>query len=222
MGEGDGLEIGNDDDYDVDDDDDEKSDTEADTQVTLTDNSNKFGFINDEGMVVYVDLDDEISEEMRLWESSICFSDSKGKPDIDLPPPPPDVNSIDACIVQLAIESTQHQEEILLAPLAEMKVSKATGIGEKSYKTDSEAKISESLTCGSMYASYFGSLNQPCPRINPCLVVRGNTVYIYGGVTELGEVEVVALSLFSLHLLSPSSFPPPSTLYFPTLSTYES
>lgn len=26
----------------------------------------------------------------------------------------------------------------------------------------------------------------PLPRINPCLTVRGNTLYVYGGILEVG------------------------------------
>ena len=29
----------------------------------------------------------------------------------------------------------------------------------------------------------------PLPRINPCLTVRGNTLYVYGGLLEVGEGE---------------------------------
>ena len=44
-------------------------------------------------------------------------------------------------------------------------------------------------TAGGLHR-YFGSLTSPAPRINPCLMLRGNTLYVYGGVTELGDIEV--------------------------------
>ena len=38
--------------------------------------------------------------------------------------------------------------------------------------------------------SYFVHRKEPCPRINPCLALKGHTLFVYGGVTELGDVEV--------------------------------
>lgn len=33
----------------------------------------------------------------------------------------------------------------------------------------------------------------PLPRINPCLTVRGNTLYVYGGILEVGNILLYSL-----------------------------
>lgn len=47
---------------------------------------------------------------------------------------------------------------------------------------------------------YFSALSEPCPRINPALIVRGSTLYIYGGVTELGDMTIPLDDCWSLDL----------------------
>jgi N-acetylneuraminic acid mutarotase len=61
-------------------------------------------------------------------------------------------------------------------------------------------KLAEtSLEINSMNLSEIGSVGKyfnkhysttPCPRINPATFIKGNKLYIYGGVTELEDVEV--------------------------------
>uniref|UniRef100_M4C6S6 DUF4110 domain-containing protein n=1 Tax=Hyaloperonospora arabidopsidis (strain Emoy2) TaxID=559515 RepID=M4C6S6_HYAAE len=40
----------------------------------------------------------------------------------------------------------------------------------------------------------------PCPRINPALMIRGNTLYVYGGVVEDGDREITLDDCWSLDL----------------------
>ncbi|CAI5739748.1 unnamed protein product [Hyaloperonospora brassicae] len=40
----------------------------------------------------------------------------------------------------------------------------------------------------------------PCPRINPALIVRGSTLYVYGGVVEDGDREITLDDCWSLDL----------------------
>ena len=37
---------------------------------------------------------------------------------------------------------------------------------------------------------YFTNRTSPCPRIHPCAVIRGHSLILYGGVVEVGDVEV--------------------------------
>jgi hypothetical protein len=46
----------------------------------------------------------------------------------------------------------------------------------------------------------FSSRRDPSPRINPCLMVRGNSLFIYGGVVEVGDVEVTLDDCWALDL----------------------
>lgn len=41
----------------------------------------------------------------------------------------------------------------------------------------------------------------PLPRINPCLTVRGNTLYVYGGLLEVGEGRRAVCSLLRRAML---------------------
>ena len=52
----------------------------------------------------------------------------------------------------------------------------------------------------SRLGAFFGSRTEPCARINPCLMLRGNTLLIYGGVTEIGDIEVTLDDCWSLDL----------------------
>jgi hypothetical protein len=49
-------------------------------------------------------------------------------------------------------------------------------------------------------STYFLDRLEPSPRINPCLMVKGNTLYIYGGMTELGDIEVTLDDCWALDL----------------------
>jgi hypothetical protein len=41
---------------------------------------------------------------------------------------------------------------------------------------------------------------KPCPRINPALIIRGSTLYVYGGVVEDGDREITLDDCWSLDL----------------------
>eukprot|EP01039_Chlorochromonas_danica_P010525 gene10525-11659_t len=50
------------------------------------------------------------------------------------------------------------------------------------------------------WQTYLCDRKEPCPRINPALLVRGQTLIVYGGVTEVGEVEVTLDDCWALDL----------------------
>ena len=67
--------------------------------------------------------------------------------------------------------------------------------------TKDELGLGTDNTTGQSYlARYFTSRTEPSPRINPSLIVRGNTLYLYGGVTELGDIEVTLDDCWSIDL----------------------
>ena len=49
-------------------------------------------------------------------------------------------------------------------------------------------------------ARYFRGMSEPSPRINPCLMIRGNSLFVYGGVVEVGDVEVALDDCWALDL----------------------
>lgn len=61
---------------------------------------------------------------------------------------------------------------------------------------------------GRYVTSYFSERykHAPCPRINPALIVRGNKLYLYGGVCELSDIEVALDDCWVLDLNKRSSW----------------
>jgi len=51
-----------------------------------------------------------------------------------------------------------------------------------------KSKMAEVGYVGRYFASKYGT--SPCPRINPALFIKGHKMYIYGGVTELDDIEI--------------------------------
>jgi hypothetical protein len=56
------------------------------------------------------------------------------------------------------------------------------------------------IVCQQNLSKYFLNRTEPSPRINPCIMIRGSTLYVYGGVTELGDVEITLDDCWSLDL----------------------
>lgn len=51
----------------------------------------------------------------------------------------------------------------------------------------------------------FVNRKDPYPRINPCLILKGNSLMVYGGLTEIGDVEVTLGSVCKAFMISPIS-----------------
>jgi len=47
---------------------------------------------------------------------------------------------------------------------------------------------------------HFSDNTKPCPRINACIMIRGSTLFVYGGVTEIGDIEITCDDCWSLNL----------------------
>ena len=159
---------------------DERGDSSNPDPSPAAESSNKFGFINDEGQVVYVDLDEDDSEELRVWELSLGEASQaqaqKGDPLTD------GCLGIDDSIAVLEEELTHpvvspivHAAESLPSTPVVMESLRREAVSS-AYKAAFEMKLSEE-TATSVYGSYFASLTMPCPRINPAVLVRSK-VYV--------------------------------------------
>lgn len=51
-----------------------------------------------------------------------------------------------------------------------------------------KSKMTEIGYVGRYFATKYSS--SPCPRINPAMFIKGHKLYIYGGVTELDDIEI--------------------------------
>ena len=70
---------------------------------------------------------------------------------------------------------------------------------------------------------YFHDQIEPSPRINPCLMIKGHTLFLYGGVTEMGDVEMTLDDCWSLDInkrLAVLLSPLPSPLTIPVMHTH--
>mgnify|MGYP003385956278 FL=1 len=52
----------------------------------------------------------------------------------------------------------------------------------------------------STISRYFSNRISPCPRINAAIIIRGHTLYVYGGITELGDTEITLDDCWCLDL----------------------
>lgn len=165
------------------DEEDEEDDEEEDIIISKDGNrlenphikNDLFGYIDENGNVVYLDIEDEFLGD----ESTI-------------PPLPVQKNSEEqtSILVEDGV-STITQSEKLVVGIEQVTVHLET----TQLVADSEAKPDiplpqTDLEKSTFFGRYFNEQKQPCPRINPCLMIRGNSLYIYGGVTEIGDVEI--------------------------------
>ena len=138
--------------------------------------------------VVYVDLEGGEDGEGKEGEeaSESIEGESKGKEGEVIIPSA--VEMATAAIESTATETVSKefsQLKIPSAPIAAPIASKAFAAG-----LDSKPAASNVEAATVHISKYFSSRSDPSPRINPCLMVRGNSVIIYGGVVELGDIEV--------------------------------
>lgn len=160
-----------DDALDVDDDDegedgsDEGEDDEDDFEKML---ENQFGYVDEDGNLVYIDNEEEEEEKKEEAAPStgveLEFDDDE--------------------------ESKEEEEEESKAeekaPFdVQLSSSEATKEEEKQQQQEQEEEEAAPA---------------PCPRINPALIIRGSTLYVYGGVVEDGDREITLDDCWSLDL----------------------
>ena len=159
----------------------DEEDEEDDEDMLNEDvNSKFFGYIDDSGNVVYMALDsadgegvDEVpaatTETSKVVESLDALSLAPTETVPANPPLPPARNDVASVTVTSA-------------PVSD---TKAATVVSPDGSATSDAKPSTTN-----FSSYFVGRTNPAPRINASIMVRGNILFVYGGVTELGDVEV--------------------------------
>ena len=201
---------------------------------------NFFGYIDENGVVVYLDLESDVvlpADEPSVVGSSAAVprlveaveeasdpavSDTVSSGDdvvaaVEVVQKKEVVQDEALSLNGLAIAVDEHSEQII-SPIAtettELQADKVETIpAVKSNRastqiplvispsTKDELGLGTDNTTGQSYlARYFTSRTEPSPRINPSLIVRGNTLYLYGGVTELGDIEVTLDDCWSIDL----------------------
>jgi len=185
-------------------------------------NTNCFGFIDEAGNVVYMDLEEDVEEEeeeVQEKRETLEGTDRKVDPSQELLMA--DIAAISLMTQSAADESASSSAfnasfdaaSLPLPPSATATSSSAplppsptpTSLGAASAATAAAAAVTVASMASShepigSLSTFFLSRTQPCSRINPCLVAHGSTIYIYGGVTELGDVEVTLDDCWSIDL----------------------
>jgi len=226
--------------------DGDESDEEGDNEVEegaeeeedVLDKGNFFGYVDENGNVVYVDMDqdeDEVdnmivipnleSSDINNNDSNIINDDINNNSDNNIN----DSNNINDNVInnndnnnsnnndnnnnnnnnktQINNTTMEVDESTVTLESVSLQLTKMEFKSEPSQnhgkKIDKYKKLpnTEKFNPGTNNLStYFLDRMEPSPRINPCLMVKGNTLYIYGGMTELGDVEVTLDDCWALDL----------------------
>ncbi|KAL3661597.1 hypothetical protein V7S43_013357 [Phytophthora oleae] len=119
----------------------------------------QFGYVDDEGNIVYIE---DAHEEEETKEGKEGDDDLRPTKQIEL---------------ELEEEEETKEEEKKEEPVVSAEESKLEELEEEEPAAPS-----------------------PCPRINPAVMIRGSTLYVYGGVVEDGDREITLDDCWSLDL----------------------
>ncbi|KAE8909261.1 hypothetical protein PF005_g19087 [Phytophthora fragariae] len=141
-----------------DDEEDEEEEEVEDFDAML---EKQFGYVDDEGNIVYIE-DAHEEEETKEGEEG---------DDDDLPKEPRSAKQ-----VELELEEDEETKE------EEKEEEKPVVVASDEPEEEEPAAPA------------------PCPRINPAVMIRGSTLYVYGGVVEDGDREITLDDCWSLDL----------------------
>jgi hypothetical protein len=165
------------------------------------DTSNMFGYIDESGAVVYInmaDMEDESGSASDTAEGSTDTNITAGVSNLSVSEPAP--APVGVADVAVIIPNTTPTATASSTVASSSPVKATTLSSFKAAAADPAALTLGAITCQQNLSKYFLNRTEPSPRINPCLMIRGSTLYVYGGVTELGDVEITLDDCWSLDL----------------------
>lgn len=184
-----------------DDDEDDEDDEDIDDEViidptsggrvsasTLRQNEELFGFIDDNGDVVYMHIEDDADEE-QATNSAL-----------------PDVDGATSALkdAAIAVEETLPEAPRVSAvaappsaPAMPVMVARASRQAAHASATAVGGLV---LRSADDFARYFGAAVEPCARIHACAMMRGASLVVYGGVTEANDVEITLDDCWALDI----------------------
>jgi hypothetical protein len=208
---------------DDDDDDEDEGGTDGSGAgaVDPANDPNMFGYINEDGQIVYVRMDEEEEDSVSAGAGMVL----DGVPDADATAV---VEKVSADLGSVAISDSYPSANAATAPTVAAAASLKAAVTTTPTPTQSEfvamlpirgdvastTALSSSDSGGvinglnqvvvtanqSMIARYFADRVSPCPRINAAIIIRGHTLYVYGGITELGDTEITLDDCWCLDL----------------------
>ena len=102
-------------------------------------------------------------------------------------------DSVEKVSASIAGDELEVPDTVLTTLLPSLSVSAASTVSPAD-----KSKMAEVGYVGRHFASKYSST--PCPRINPAVFIRGHRLYIYGGVTELEDIEIALDDCWSIDL----------------------
>ena len=153
--------------------------------------SNMFAFIDGDGNVVYEKIDDDDDEvggqTKKESETNDTYETDTGY-DADAGEKESSSNT----------EESRIKKDSALAKIGKDIVQKMVAPGPAAaLPTIADSEV---MVLGDDGAPIAVSRKTPLPRIKAQIVVRGNTLYVYGGILEVGDREVTLDDLWSLEL----------------------
>jgi hypothetical protein len=168
-----------------------------------------FGYIDENGDVVYMKLEDEETEELHSHNTSdVEYAENIEKSYDETMHLDDNINaksiyelSVDVVNISSMLEDSnlETKDDSFLRHPNIIEVSRLNNDAEESKGSELEL-TSQNLPTSIIQTFFNDTLLEPISRINACLLVRGCSLYIYGGLTEIGDIEVTLDDCWSLDL----------------------
>jgi hypothetical protein len=189
----------------ADDDDDEEGEEEGDEKTVDVaepdyEDGTFFGFIDESGQVVYMNLDADDDPSTAANAAAVLPIEGTAAVALDSQISEGQINlEITQASSSLATASISSIPSLTAAPAPSIKPA-AVAVAVAASSSSSKAAATAAIAAASMSMGIFEGRHDPHPRIHPCLLMKGNTLYVYGGITELGDVEVSLDDCWALDL----------------------
>lgn len=182
-------------------DEDEVEDGEIQEDALHNQNQeNLFGYIDDSGNIVYVNIDSDDFGEVDIAmvdDAPPATSIQDDWINVGVSPPAPPHDSVEVLVEKLDISEAPIPVPQENKPqLTQSEILQAAFLEEELRETSQQIP-SDSNPLVQFFNNY---TNTPVGRINCQLVTKGCTLYVYGGVTEYGDVEITLDDCWSLDL----------------------
>lgn len=152
-------------------------DSEDELEVKNAPHENAFVYIDESGKLVYVEPDEPQEAEEAAGEEKEKEEEKQEAEEEDKEEDTEEEKQVARGEKADGLEGNDAEEEKSLSSGSAAVKGFPDALGEETTGRDANSESKDS-----------GEEAPPCPlpRINPCLTVRGNTLYVYGGLLEVG------------------------------------
>jgi hypothetical protein len=176
--------------------DEERDEREREAERLLEEaNQELFGYIDEHGNVIYVHLDEEEGEQEGvegIKEIVVGLKQHALSEKVAEILPAESSEAISNSVADIVESRATTTSRASAVALVEPQLLNNNTTAKIAIKQDEDHRP--------LWQKFLCDRQDPCPRINPCIMIRGNALVIYGGVTEIGDVEVTLDDCWSLDL----------------------